>query len=90
MKIVKYNLAEEVNIGTAEEPKIERRKGAAVAIECTADTLDANLAIARAEAFEEPIVEDDGQPEIYQPTTEERLAALEAAQLEMLGVMVDG
>lgn len=35
-------------------------------------------------------IEDDGQPEVYTPTTEERLAALEAAQLEMLGVIVDG
>ncbi len=90
MKTIKYNIAEEVNIGTAEEPKIERRKGAPVEIPCLDADLEYTLAIARKEAFEEPIVEDDGQPEIYQPTTEERLAALEAAQLDMLGVMVDG
>lgn len=90
MKIIKYNLIEKINIGTEEEPIIEKRKGAGVEITCTEDVLESNLELARREAFEEPIVENDGVEETYQPTIEERLAALEAAQLEMLGVIVDG
>lgn len=89
-KIIKYNLIEEVNVGTEEEPIIERRKGSPVEIPCTADNLESNLAMARKEAFEEPIVEPSDEPEIYQPTESERLEALEAALLEMMGVNVDG
>ena len=86
MKIIKYNLIEEVNIGTEEEPIIEKRKGAPVEIPCTEDILESNLAMARMEAFEEPIVEDDGVEEIYQPSDKERIEALEMALLEMMGV----
>lgn len=32
---------------------------------------------------------DDGQPETYQPTDSERLAVLEEALLELMGVSVD-
>lgn len=86
MKIIKYNLIEEVNIGTEEEPIIEKRKGLPVEIPCTEDVLVSNLAMARMEAFEEPIVEDNGVEEIYQPSDKERIEALEAALLEMMGV----
>lgn len=86
MKIIKYNLIEEVNIGTEEEPIIEKRKGLPVEIPCRPENLEANLAIAQKEAFEEPEVTDDGQPEVYQPTESERLEALEQAMLEMMGV----
>ena len=89
-KIIKYNLVEEVNIGTEEEPIIERRKGAGVEIPCTEDVLESNLAMARKEAYEEPIVEPSNEPETYQPTEAERLDALEQAMLEMMGVSVDG
>ena len=76
-KIIKYNLIEEVNIGTEEEPIIEKRKGAPVEIPCTEDVLESNLAMARKEAFEEPKVEDDGQPDhVSEPTTDEILNAL--------------
>lgn len=90
MKIIKYDLLNEINVGTIDNPIIEKHKGLPVTISCTSDTLEQTLAIARKEAYEEPIVEDDGQVEVYQPTTEERLSALEAAQLEMLGVKLDG
>ena len=77
MKIIKYNLAEEVNIGTEEKPIIERRKGAPVEIPCTEDVLESNLAMARNEAYEEPIVEDDGQPDpVPEPSADEILNAL--------------
>ena len=77
-KIIKYNLIEEVNIGTEEEPIIEKRKGAPVEIPCeTEEIFQANLAIARKEAYAEPEVEDDGQPEPEpEPTTDEILNAL--------------
>lgn len=46
---------------------------------------EANEELAKREAFGgEYVIEDDGQEEIVQPTTEERLAALESAMLEML------
>lgn len=86
MKIIKYNLVKDVNVGTEEEPIIEKRKGTPVEIPCTEDVLESNLEMARREAFEEPIVEDDGQVETYQPTESERLDALESAMLEMMGV----
>ena len=75
MKIIKYNLVEEVNIGTEEEPIIEKRKGAPVEIPCTEDVLESNLAMARKEAFEEPIVEPCELPD-PEPTTDEILNAL--------------
>lgn len=89
-KLIKYNLVEEVNVGTGEEPIIEKRKGAPVEIPCTEDVLESNLAMARKEAFEEPIVEDDGQPETYQPSIQEQLDAQAAAIMELMGVVYNG
>lgn len=63
-KIIQYNLIEEFNIGTEEEPIIERRKGSPVEIRCTAENLEANEAIAKAEAYKgEYTIEDSGRPE---------------------------
>lgn len=90
MKIIKYNLFEEINIGTEEEPIIEKRKGAPVEIHCNEDVLEANEAIAKAEAYNgEPTIEDDGQEETYQPTIQEQLDAQAAAILELMGVNAD-
>lgn len=49
---------------------------------------EANEEIAKSEAYNgEYTIEDDGQPEpIAPPTDKERLEALEAAMLEVLGV----
>nr|DAZ61129.1 MAG TPA: hypothetical protein [Caudoviricetes sp.] len=59
MKIIKYQLATEVNHGTPEEPDIET-----VLSGVTMPYTDANYAIAQAEAYQGQItVEDDGQPE---------------------------
>lgn len=52
-----------------------------------------NEAIAAEEADEgcTPEIIDDGEPEpVVEPTMEERIAALEIAMLESLGVTVDG
>lgn len=58
MKIIKYQLATEINHGTPEEPDIET-----VLSGVTMPYTDANYAIAQAEAYQGQItVEDDGQP----------------------------
>lgn len=60
-------------------------------VEKMLEATEANEEIAKAEAYNgEYTIEDDGQPETYQPTESERLAALEQAMLEMMGVTVDG
>jgi hypothetical protein len=59
MKIIKYQLATEINHGTPEEPDIET-----VLSGVTMPYTEANYAIAQAEAYQGQItVEDDGQPE---------------------------
>ena len=58
--------------------------------EMGAEYSESNLEIIKAIAFEEPVVVPCEEPEVYQPTESERLAALEAAMLEMMGVSVDG
>lgn len=59
MKIIKYQLATEINHGTPEEPDIETVLSAV-----TMPYTEANYAIAQAEAYQGEItVEDDGQPE---------------------------
>ena len=50
-----------------------------------------NEEIAKQEAHNgEYTIVDDGVEEVYEPTAEDRLAALESAMLEMLGVGTDG
>lgn len=59
MKIIKYQLATEINHGTPEEPDIET-----VLSGVTMPYTEANYAIAQAEAYQGQItVEDDGRPE---------------------------
>lgn len=74
MKIIKYQLATEINRGTPEEPDIET-----VLSNVSMPYTEGNYAIAQAEAYQGQItVEDDGQPEPG-PTTEERVEAIEKA-----------
>lgn len=59
MRIIKYQLATEINHGTPEEPDIET-----VLSGVTMPYTEASYAIAQAEAYQGQItVEDDGQPE---------------------------
>ena len=59
MKIIKYQLATEINHGTPEEPDIET-----VLSGVKRTYTEASYAIAQAEAYQGQItVEDDGQPE---------------------------
>lgn len=76
MKIIKYQLCNRVNYGTEEEPKWEDVLYP-VEIRCTADNLEANEAIALKEAYNgEYTIEDDGQPEPDNITTDDVLNAL--------------
>lgn len=82
MKWIKYNFCTKVNRGTEENPQWED-----VLNPVMMGYSEANEEIAKAEAYSgEYTIEDDGQPEVYQPTESERLEALEAALLEMMGV----
>lgn len=59
MKIIKYQLATEINRGTPEEPNIET-----VLSNVSMPYTEGNYAIAQAEAYQGQItVEDDGEPE---------------------------
>lgn len=77
MKIIKYMLFQSrINHGTEEEPKWEDivipKK-----VPCTADNLSANEEIAKKEAYSgEYTIEDDGQPEPDNSTTDDVLNAL--------------
>lgn len=64
MKRIKYNLIKKVFVHKAETPGWENTPGNAVAIKCADADLEVNLAMARAEAYEEPVVEDLNEPEI--------------------------
>lgn len=68
MKIIKYQLATEINRGTPEEPDIEVSI-AAVSMPYT----EANYQLALSEAYQgEVTIEDDGQPE-PEPSESEQL-----------------
>lgn len=79
MKIIKYQLLTEVNLGTEDEPNIHQTLSA-VEMPYT----EANYQLALSEAYQGQVtVEDDDRPEPL-PSAEARLAALEAAMLTMM------
>ena len=86
MKIIKYKLCTKVNHGTEGEPVWEE-----ILNPVEMGWNETNVEIAKREAYNgEYTIEDDGQPEpVVLPTAEERLEALEAAMLEMLGVSAE-
>lgn len=65
-KILKYQLATEVNRGTEEAPDIELLLNA-VEIRCTAANYESNLALAQAEAYQGQVAIED------EPETEEEI-----------------
>ena len=83
MKIIKYKLPVMVNAGTPEDPEDVVLLSA---VEMPWN--EVNEVMAKAEAYNgEYTIEDDGNPDpVAEPTPEERLEALEAALLEMMGV----
>jgi hypothetical protein len=69
MKKIKYNLCTRVNHGTEENPDIKE-----ILTPVEMDWSVSNMEIARREAYGEPEIYDDGQPDpVAEPTTEELL-----------------
>ena len=86
MKYYKYKLCSEINEVTQEDPKIKRLFNE-VLLEFSEEALETVLK----EAYNgEYAIVDDGVEKTVEPTTVERLAALESAMLEMLGVTSNG
>lgn len=82
MKTITYQLATEIDRGTPEAPDIETVLTAA-SITCPDDRLEANLAIARAEAYQgEVSVEDAGPDPVPSGDLEQRVAAVEAGKAD--------
>lgn len=72
MKIIKYNLATNVNCGTDDAPEMMEVLSAV-----TLEYCEENLAIAQSEAYNgEYTIEDDGKPEPDTSTTDDVLNAL--------------
>lgn len=90
MKIIRYQIMTEVNRGTEEKPNIEQIFQNAM-ISCTADNLEANVEIAKAEAYNgEYIIEDDGQPELVEtPTWQDKIEAQVTYNSMMLGTLIE-
>lgn len=75
MKLITYQFAVEINMGTHESPKIIQSLNTK-SIRCPDSKLEANLVIARAEAYDgEVTVENIPDPET-EPTQEEDTAAM--------------
>lgn len=84
MKIIKYQLCTRVNHGTEEEPKWEDVLHP-VEIRCTATNLEANLAIAKEEAYNgEYTIEDDGQSDPSETPTQLDLVEAQATYTAMM------
>ena len=72
MKVIKFLLCSEINVGTKEEPKIVQDF-----VDITRTWSEKDEEIAKREAYNgEYTIEDDGQPE-PPPTTEQRVSDLE-------------
>ena len=82
MKRLTYQIMSEVNHGTAEQPDI-RRLFNAVSIECGEAVYEANLSLARKEAYNGEVTVEDIEDPDTEPTAEERIAELEDAMCEM-------
>ena len=83
MKIIKYQLATEINRGTPEEPDIEISI-ATVSMPYT----DTNYQLALSEAYQGEIaIEDDGQPGPEpDPTLDDRVSSLETTKADQTDV----
>lgn len=92
MKRIKYQLMTEVNLGTEEKPNIVQTFNPCE-IRCKEETFEANLSIAKAEAYNGEVTVDDIPDEETDPSTEERLTTLEETttqQGEILNILLSG
>lgn len=85
MKIIRYQIVHEVNHGTEEEPKIEQ-VFLDKEIQCSDATFEANCAIAVSEAYNGEVTVEEVADEEKEPTTEERIAALEESKANQTDV----
>ena len=74
MKLIKYQIVNEVNHGTEEEPNIVQTFYD-VERKCSADCFDASYSAAEKEAYGEITVEDIPDP-VVEPTTDDILNAM--------------
>ena len=82
MKIIKYQLATEVNHGTQEEPNIETVLSDVVIV-CLDSRLEGNLTLAKAEAYQgEVSVEDAGPDPASSGDLEQRMTAVETGKAD--------
>lgn len=72
MERIYYTLRTQVNNGTDEEPLWEDGPGSEVSLPYS----EANMELARSEAWDEPVVKDDGQSEDDGVSADEVLNAL--------------
>ena len=75
MKSIKYQLMTEVNHGTEEQPDIVQTFNA-VELRCQDDKLEANLSIAKSEAYNGEVTVEDIPDIETEPTTDNVLNAL--------------
>ena len=75
MKLLKYQLMTEVNLGTEEQPDIVQTFNA-VELRCQDDKLEANISIAKSEAYNGEVTVDDIPDIETEPTTDDVLNAL--------------
>lgn len=84
MKIIRYKICNRVNHGTEEHPDYEDVLYP-VEIHCTADNLETNEAIAKAEAYNgEYTIEDDSLPDPSEVPTQLDLVEAQATYTAMM------
>jgi len=74
MKRITYRIMSEVNYGTEKQPGV-RQTFNDVVIECSEDTFDSNLAIAKAEAYNGEITVEEVEDPIVEPTQLDQIEA---------------
>lgn len=75
MKLIKYEMMTEVNHGTEEEPDIVQTFNACE-IQCKDEVFEANLAIAKAEAYNGEVTVEEVPGEDTEPTSDELMDIL--------------
>lgn len=85
MKIIHYEVMQEVNFGTGKDEKIEKRLHAVSIGPMSDDVFESNYAIAVSESYNGEVTVEDIPDENIDPTVEERLSNVEQAMDALLG-----
>lgn len=75
MKIIKYQIMTEVNIGTEEEPNIVTSFNDKT-VECSDESFEKMYAIAKAEAYNGEVTVEEVKDEVSEPTADDVLNAM--------------